>query len=339
MNKILSIIIPTYNMERYLEKCLSSLIIDGLERVEVIVVNDGSKDRSLDIAQSFASKYPESFVIIDKGNGNYGSCINAGLYKATGKYVKVLDADDYFDTDNFAQMLALLEELDVDLFLADYTRVYDEGEKRESLSLPKCTVFDFTAECKKLKKILLKIWMHNIVYKRENLISISYKQTEGIFYTDNEWKYRPMATVRKAYYWDHSVYNYLIGREGQSVDKSVALKRFNDDLIVTLAMVKAYDGMCELNPAMKKIYYHTIFRRVRWIYKTNIVKRKLFDNPLLVRFDEELKQLSPILYKKMERELLSVPLLPFPYIKIWRKSPGGMFIRRIINLFYMKKKL
>jgi glycosyltransferase involved in cell wall biosynthesis len=70
MNKVLSIIIPTYNMERYLEKCLSSLIIDGLERVEVIVVNDGSKDRSLDIAQSFASKYPESFVIIDKGNGN-----------------------------------------------------------------------------------------------------------------------------------------------------------------------------------------------------------------------------------------------------------------------------
>lgn len=155
MNKILSIIIPTYNMERYLEKCLSSLLIDGLERVEVIVVNDGSKDRSLDIAQSFASKYPESFVIIDKDNGNYGSCINAGLYKATGKYVKVLDADDYFDTDNFAQMLALLEELDVDLFLADYTRVYDEGEKRESLPLPKCAVFDFTAECKKLKKILL----------------------------------------------------------------------------------------------------------------------------------------------------------------------------------------
>ena len=339
MNKVLSIIIPTYNMERYLEKCLSSLIIDGLERVEVIVVNDGSKDRSLDIAQSFASKYPESFVIIDKDNGNYGSCINAGLYKATGIYVKVLDADDYFDTDNFAQMLALLEEHDVDLFLADYTRVYDEGEKRESLPLPKCTVFDFTAECKKLKKILLKIWMHNIVYKRENLISISYKQTEGIFYTDNEWKYWPMATVRKAYYWDHSVYNYLIGREGQSVDKSVALKRFNDDLIVTLAMVKAYDGMCELNPAMKKIYYHTIFRRVRWIYKTNIVKRRLFDNPLLVRFDGELKLLSPILYKKMERELLSVPLLPFPYIKIWRKSPGGMFIRRIINLFYMKKKL
>lgn len=339
MNKVLSIIIPTYNMERYLEKCLSSLIIDGLERVEVIVVNDGSKDRSLDIAQSFASKYPESFVIIDKDNGNCGSCINAGLYKATGKYVKVLDADDYFDTDNFAQMLALLEELDVDLFLADYTRVYDEGEKRESLPLPKCTVFDFTAECKKLKKILLKIWMHNIVYKRENLISISYKQTEGIFYTDNEWKYWPMATVRKAYYWDHSVYNYLIGREGQSVDKSVALKHFNDDLIVTLAMVKAYDGMCELNPAMKKIYYHTIFRRVRWIYKTNIVKRKLFDNPLLVRFDGELKQLSPILYKKMECVLLSVPLLPFPYIKIWRKSPGGMFIRRIINLYYMKKKL
>ena len=85
MSKVISIIIPTYNMEAYLDKCLTSLIIDGMERVEVVVVNDGSRDSSLAIAQSYAEKYPESFVVIDKPNGNYGSCINAGLYRATGK--------------------------------------------------------------------------------------------------------------------------------------------------------------------------------------------------------------------------------------------------------------
>ena len=335
MNKVLSIIIPTYNMERYLEKCLSSLIIDGLERVEVIVVNDGSKDRSLDIAQSFASKYPESFVIIDKDNGNYGSCINAGLYKATGKYVKVLDADDYFDTDNFAQMVSLLETLDVDLFLSDYTRVCDEGViKREYLLLPKCEIFDFVAESKRFKKILLKIWMHHIVYRRENLIKINYKQTEGIFYTDNEWKYLPMSTVKSAYYWDRSVYNYLIGREGQSVNEDVVLKHINDDLVVTLSMARAYAEVQRQNHILKDVFYYTLYRRVRWFYKENIIKRRLFNNSHLIDFDKKLKNENTRLYDKAGMMLL----LSFPVVKICRHNQDSCLLRWIIMLYNHRKK-
>ena len=74
MGKVISIVIPTYNMEEYLDKCLSSLLINGMERVEVIVVNDGSSDGSLTVAQTYVDKYPESFIVIDKKNGNYGSC-------------------------------------------------------------------------------------------------------------------------------------------------------------------------------------------------------------------------------------------------------------------------
>lgn len=339
MNKVISIIIPTYNMEKYLDKCLSSLIIDGLDRIEVIVVNDGSKDGSLDIAKTYANKYPSSFVIIDKENGNYGSCINVGLYRATGKYIKILDADDSFVTEYFAEMLSVLEKLDVDLFLSDYIRVYDNRTKREMLDIPKCEILDFTNVCKKSKKTLLRIWMHNITFKRENLIKINYKQTEGVYYTDNEWKFKPMSTVKLAYYWDKPVYNYLIGREGQSVSDDVMVKHMNDDLIVTLAMVKAYGAMCELNPEMKDIYFYTIYRRIRWIYKTNIIKRRLFDNKDLMRFDSELQCLSLALYKKVGKELLSTPLLLFPYISIWRKNPTGRYIKNIVDLFYLKKRL
>lgn len=86
-------------MEKYLNKCLDSLLIKtGLEYLEVIVVNDGSSDSSLSIAQAYQQKYPDVFVIIDKTNGNYGSCINAGLPVAKGKYIKILDADDSFST-------------------------------------------------------------------------------------------------------------------------------------------------------------------------------------------------------------------------------------------------
>ena len=86
-NKNLTIIIPTYNMQEYLQKCLSSLIVKkGLETLEVLVVNDGSKDNSSIIAHEFEAKYPGVFRVIDKENGNYGSCINRGLKEATGKY-------------------------------------------------------------------------------------------------------------------------------------------------------------------------------------------------------------------------------------------------------------
>ena len=98
MEKLLTIIIPTYNMEKYLDKCLSSLIVDDKElmtQLEVLVVIDGAKDRSSEIAHTYQDKYPDTYVVIDKENGNYGSCINRGLKEASGKYVKVLDADDY----------------------------------------------------------------------------------------------------------------------------------------------------------------------------------------------------------------------------------------------------
>ena len=94
--KILSIIVPSYNMEAYLPKCLRGLVIDDKEllgKLDVIVVNDGSKDRTSEIAHSFETKYPGVFRVIDKTNGHYGSCINAALPVAEGEYVKILDAD------------------------------------------------------------------------------------------------------------------------------------------------------------------------------------------------------------------------------------------------------
>ena len=101
MNKLLSIIIPTYNMEKYLHKCLDSLVVsdENMVRLEVLVINDGSKDTSSQIAHEYEDKYSKTIRVVDKDNGNYGSCINRGLKEATGKYVKVLDADDYLDTD------------------------------------------------------------------------------------------------------------------------------------------------------------------------------------------------------------------------------------------------
>ena len=118
MKKILTVVIPTYNMQDYLRRCLDSLIIpeEQMKQLEVLVVNDGSKDSSSAIAHEYQDKYPNTFRVIDKENGNYGSCVNRGLKEATGKYFRILDADDWFDNvelKKFVQSLNYIPSVDV----------------------------------------------------------------------------------------------------------------------------------------------------------------------------------------------------------------------------------
>ena len=130
MSKILTIVIPTYNMQNYLRRCLDSLIVSPelMGFLEVLVVNDGSKDNSSAIAHEYQEKHPDTFRVIDKENGNYGSCVNRGLAEAQGKYIKVLDADDWFDTKNFEAFMQFLENNDTDLVISDFDQVDESGK-------------------------------------------------------------------------------------------------------------------------------------------------------------------------------------------------------------------
>ena len=124
--KLLTIIIPSYNMEAYLEKAVQSLVVERelFDLLDIIIVNDGSKDQTLNIALLYANMYSSSISVIDKTNGNYGSCVNAGIKKAKGAFIKILDADDTFEIEAFKSYLRELllseerKEL-VDLFVTD----------------------------------------------------------------------------------------------------------------------------------------------------------------------------------------------------------------------------
>ena len=139
MNKILSVVIPTYNMEKYLKICLDSFIYDDKAHdLEVLIVNDGSKDNSLKIAQEYETKYPNIFKVIDKENGGHGSTINAGLKVATGKYFKAVDADDWVDTKELAKLLDYLKTADVDCVLTDFTFFYETNNSTKLIQWNEC---------------------------------------------------------------------------------------------------------------------------------------------------------------------------------------------------------
>lgn len=323
MKKILSIVIPTYNMEKYLRLCLDSLLIDeGLDDVEVLVINDGSKDSSLAIAQEYESKYPHTFRVIDKENGNYGSCINRGLKEATGKYIKVLDADDSFNTKTFQEYISILKSIDVDLVLTDFLFVDESNKTIESRTydyIPTNKILDFEKLCSDGLD-MIKIMMHAVTYKRENLIKMDYKQTEGISYTDNEWIFTPMLQVKTVYYLNKPLYLYLIGREGQTIETSVRYKNFKQEIKVTEEMISQIQSVPHKNPVIESVLYSMLHKRICLLYELAlIIGRNHIDRNLIVEFDNFLKQIDPNLYCLINNLHIG-NRCKFYYVKFWRNN-------------------
>lgn len=288
MNKLLSIIIPTYNMERYLPKCLASVSETEVpDTVEIIVVNDGSKDNSLSIARSFQAKRSDIVEIIDKENGNYGSCINVGLAKAAGKYVKVLDADDWFNTEGLVTFLSLLKNVDADLILTDYTMVYTNGRKRSAhRNWSVCHEYDETLMA---ESSFLKMQMHAVTYRTALLRDAEYRQTEGISYTDQEWIFYPMRFVHKIRYFNIDLYQYLLGREGQTMDTRVMQKSVSHGILITKRMIEKYAAeQKDTKETHLKVYWnYRITSLIRGIYKLELLREdRTVDDNQLNEFDK-----------------------------------------------------
>ena len=226
--KALTLIVPAYNMEAYLAKCLQSVVVDDglMPRLEVLVVNDGSTDKTSEIAHSFERQYPGTFRVIDKLNGHYGSCVNRGLAEAKGEFVKLLDADDTFDNKVFADYMRFLvggvddrSLAEVDLVLTDHSDVDCKG------TVTGRTVFKGKANVllgpKDFVETKMELFPSMSTFRTQMLRDIGYRQTEGALYTDLEWGTYPMRGIRKIWYRPGAVYRYLHGREGQSISAAV----------------------------------------------------------------------------------------------------------------------
>lgn len=316
MDKILTVVVPTYNMEKYLRKCLDSLIIEDKElfnTLEVLVVNDGSRDSSSAIAHEYQDNYPDVFRVIDKENGNYGSCVNRGLKEALGKYIKILDADDFFENWNFNLFLKGIRGLDVDLVLNDCVLVNSEHKKIKqwSFKLSPLEKQDFNYE--------IYPQMHCVTYKAEILRNMNYLQTEGISYTDQEWVFYPITKVKSMYYMPIYLYCYLYGREGQTMDRNVHIQRLNHEFQISRKMIEFVDRRKDLQDGIKEYLSYKIISKLCYIYKKVIIECRESRNQELIDFDDYLNKTYPSVYLLTNSCAIN-KYIPFRFIRYWRNN-------------------
>lgn len=326
--KLLSIIVPSYNMEAYLAKNISSMMVQdeaSRQRVEVIVVNDGSRDRTSEIAHDFAERYPGCITVIDKPNGHYGSCINAALPVAKGKYIRVLDADDYADKEVFERFLSFLSDVanedELDLVISDICHVDPDGKitAQTKYNLPKDASFTLNSIADWFTDF---VGLHAITYRTSMLREMNYRQTEGCAYTDTEWFIVPMTRVRKVRYFNQVVMCYLVGRDGQTMQPEIFERDFG-------VVIKIFEGIVRLWPQLDKDatkdargYIQALLeRKVYWLYRFVLLsKRPAHLNDALKVFDSTLKAEMPLFYEKCSIETTPSRKFNFKYVKVWRKS-------------------
>ena len=235
MNKTLTVSIASYNVEKFLRETLDSLCSpDIIEDIEVIIVNDGSKDSTVSIAREYVKKYPESFILIDKENGGYGSTINSSLSIANGKYFRILDGDDWVDTNEFSLFVKKLKEINTDLVLTDFmwcTVVNSELKEKERITCP------YNANEVLQKKEIKSLAMHSTTVKTNILRDGKVKITEHCFYTDFEFILKSLSLSKDFIYLPLCVYQYRVWGSGQSISVEGTLKHYKEyDKIARFAL-------------------------------------------------------------------------------------------------------
>lgn len=244
--KLLSIAVPCYNSAAYMRNCIDSLLPGG-EDVEIIIVNDGSQDNTIKIAEEYRERFPSIVKVVDKENGGHGSGVNAGIEHASGLYFKVVDSDDWVKHSAYMEILDTLKELlregkSIDMLISNF--VYEkEGEKRKKVmkyhhALPQNQIFTWKdVHHFRVGQYML---MHSVIYRTKLLRECGLQLPENTFYVDNIFVFNPLPYVKTMYYLDVNFYRYYIGRADQSVNEDVMIGRIDQQIMVNKLMVDYY---------------------------------------------------------------------------------------------------
>ena len=231
MEKLLTVSVAAYNVQDYIRENLDSMIIpEIMDQLEVFIVDDGGSDDTLSIAKEYHEKYPDTFIPVHKENGGYGTTVNYSIEHATGKFFKLLDGDDWFDSNGLKQLVETLKDCRADVVVNPYYN----GCDKDSLEVKKCNWMKLPNKLYLVSELTDKAYlsMWATTYRTEILKKSGMVLPEHTLYTDQVFCVEPMLYAEVVQFEKYPVYCYRIGREGQSVSKEARLKHFDDQVSV-----------------------------------------------------------------------------------------------------------
>lgn len=311
--KTLTFVVPAYNMTEYLERCVMSLIAAKRnDDIEVLIVDDGSSDGTLEMAQKFEARYPGIVRAIHQENKGHGGAVNTGIAAASGMYVKVVDADDWVGPESLEQVMAVLrEEADstesIDMLVTNY--VYDKVSKRNK------HVVNFRHAMKAGERLAWNdlghfglaeyILMHALTYRTAVVRESGMQLPEHTFYVDFIYAYQPFPWVKTMKYLDTPFYHYFIGRDGQSVQTDVMIRRVDQLRLVNQCMVRATPERGTVPDGLYRYMIHFLAIESSVASVFMILSRDPENYEKKKDMWDDIKAYSPTIYKDVRKKAMS----------------------------------
>lgn len=321
MQKLLSIVIPVYKVEDYIRKCIESLIVPDKEQFElldIVIINDGTPDNSAVIAKEYEAKYPSVIRVIDQENRGHGGAWNHGTELAVGKYLFYLDSDDWFDTEQFSQLIAKLQNTDTDFVLVNSQTYYADTnryDRSQIINLEENKVYDLnTFDWLHTPQIGNAIYITHCIYKTALLQKHLPLFVEKVRYDDIILEGLAIIISRTFVYYDLCIYNYYKGREGQSYDPKVRAKNYDDVTTVLKATLDFLKNNTPAEPSLRRDFGIQLYNDFVTYHYDEISRLPIsYSKQHLKEWDE---------YVRTERN--EVPLATVA--KMYRALPFGLYI-------------
>jgi len=305
-----SVIIPVYNVEKYLKKCLDSVINHTLTDIEIICINDGSTDGSAEILQQYAQK-DERVRIINKANSGYGDSMNKGLDAAQGEYIGFVESDDYIKPDMYETLYKVAKDNDIEVLKSDFYSFVGDGElyhnKLDKTDKYYNRIIDISEDFTPFR---FHMYTWSGIYNREflNKHNIRHNTTPGASYQDNGFWFQTFIYSKRLYFYNKPFYCYRRDNENSSVnnEKKVYTMKYEYDFIQGLLekspeLYRKYIGVClqrrfssyvvtynRIAKRFKKTFYNRMVEEFRGYEKQGLIDYDVFSK-------REAKQLQNIL--------------------------------------------
>lgn len=335
--KLISFAVPCYNSEAYMEKCIDSLLKAG-DEAEVIIVDDGSKDKTAEIADTYEKKYPGIVKAVHQENGGHGAAVNAGLKNASGVYYKVVDSDDWMDAAAMKTYMANIRELvnsdkTPDMIVTNY--VYEHVEDNSSKIMRYTGIFPTEKICMwddtKSLKSTQYLMMHAVTYRREMLLECGLKLPEHTFYVDNIYVYYPQPFVKSIYYMNIDLYRYFIGRSDQSVNEKVMASRVDQQLKITYIMIDSHD--LRKIKEQSRVLYKNMFSAISMMMTVTTIFLYLAEG------EENVAKRDALWCYIKEKDQHIYRMLRYSTINLFTNFPGYQGRKLTITLYRLARKI